>query len=273
METDNSNLLFRTRLKSLREEHAPALTQEMLGKAVGVSRGSISYYENGDRNPDIIVLRELAEYFNVTSDYLLGLTDDRRRKPSAVDTLGLSEIAVRNIAQLDVLGTVGDQVALTKIPTNKGSFVLTRFLENEHFFSAIDTIIGGITYMAHAKRRGQTEIPPHSRGVRITTNGNSTIDLYTAAKFSGMRAASDLTSAIDSIISSGSQDLIAWWESGALPNSTNADIRRIPVLEVKHAVDYMQSDEGKEAPPCPDEAHKETEPSGSDRTDAGKPDM
>lgn len=53
--------------------------QEQLGEALGgVSRGSISYYEKGERVPTIEVLGIISDLFNVSADYLIGRTDVRR---------------------------------------------------------------------------------------------------------------------------------------------------------------------------------------------------
>lgn len=46
-----------------------------LAKEVGVTPQSLSLYENADRTPNTEVLYKLAQYFNVSSDYLIGLTD------------------------------------------------------------------------------------------------------------------------------------------------------------------------------------------------------
>ncbi|OAO79855.1 helix-turn-helix domain-containing protein [Anoxybacillus flavithermus] len=62
------------RLKRLRLEKK--LTQEELGKKINVTKVSISGYENGNRTPDTETLQKLADFFNVTTDYLLGRTDD-----------------------------------------------------------------------------------------------------------------------------------------------------------------------------------------------------
>ncbi|BAD74778.1 transcriptional regulator [Geobacillus kaustophilus HTA426] len=61
------------RLRKLRQEKK--LTQEELGKKINVTKVSISGYENGNRTPDTETLQKLADFFNVTTDYLLGRTD------------------------------------------------------------------------------------------------------------------------------------------------------------------------------------------------------
>lgn len=65
--------LFGNRLKNLRNYTME--TQDDLGKALGKSREAVSKYEKGDREPDLNVLTSLAKHFNVSADYMLGLTD------------------------------------------------------------------------------------------------------------------------------------------------------------------------------------------------------
>lgn len=63
--------IFKIRLRNLRGKK----NQDTVAKEIGISRASLSYYETGDRKPDINTLYALAQYYNVSSDYLLGLTD------------------------------------------------------------------------------------------------------------------------------------------------------------------------------------------------------
>lgn len=58
------------RIRELRKEKK--MTQEELGRILGVSKVSISGYENDTRQPDNEALVKLSKYFNVTVDYLLG---------------------------------------------------------------------------------------------------------------------------------------------------------------------------------------------------------
>ena len=59
-------------LAELRQDKG--LTQKELGQVLCVSPGTISNYENGVHLPDAEKLIELADYFHVTTDYLLGRT-------------------------------------------------------------------------------------------------------------------------------------------------------------------------------------------------------
>ena len=59
-----------SRIKYLRTRKG--MTQEELGKIIGVSKVSVSGYENNTRQPDNQALVKIADYFGVTTDYLLG---------------------------------------------------------------------------------------------------------------------------------------------------------------------------------------------------------
>lgn len=50
-------------------------TQEQLAKEIGVGRSVVGMWETGKSNPDLEGLRKLAVYFNVSADYILGLSD------------------------------------------------------------------------------------------------------------------------------------------------------------------------------------------------------
>lgn len=59
-------------LSELREDRG--LTQLELSNVLHISNSSISAFETGARLPNIEHLKALAQFFNVTTDYLLGLT-------------------------------------------------------------------------------------------------------------------------------------------------------------------------------------------------------
>lgn len=118
---------FANRLKELRIEEG--LSQEDLGKEIGVSRGSISYYEKEERVPDVVILAAISKYFNVSTDYLLGLSETKSIDEdiqTTIRTTGLSETAVQ---VLNFLGG-GDQREFFKEELDIVSFLL----ESEYVF-------------------------------------------------------------------------------------------------------------------------------------------
>ncbi|MBO8168170.1 MAG: helix-turn-helix transcriptional regulator [Thermoanaerobacteraceae bacterium] len=62
------------RIIALRQEKG--LTQNELAERLKISRSALSLYELGKRQPDYETLQKIAKYFDVTTDYLLGLTDN-----------------------------------------------------------------------------------------------------------------------------------------------------------------------------------------------------
>ena len=73
-----------TRLKELRRRRN--LRQEQVASLIGVDKSTISAYENNSRQPSFDILLCLANYFHVTTDYLLGQTNIR-----TVNLSGLTE--------------------------------------------------------------------------------------------------------------------------------------------------------------------------------------
>ena len=58
------------RLRELRKENN--MSQEDLGKLLGVTKVSVSGYENGNRVPSLDVLSQILDVFGVSADYLMG---------------------------------------------------------------------------------------------------------------------------------------------------------------------------------------------------------
>ena len=71
------------KIRQLRVERG--LTQQELARHLGKSRAAVGKYETGVRLPDNDTLHAVCDYFNVTTDYLLGRSD--RRSSSSVPSL------------------------------------------------------------------------------------------------------------------------------------------------------------------------------------------
>lgn len=66
---------FSERIRELRQEKG--MKQREMADILGVKLRSYQNYEGGDRRPDYEGLVALADYFDVTTDYLLGRSDSR----------------------------------------------------------------------------------------------------------------------------------------------------------------------------------------------------
>ena len=71
------NLPYAKKLKDLRKEKE--LTQEELAQKIGVSKSNIGRYENGTLDLSTELMVKYSEVFDVSVDYILGLTDVRKQ--------------------------------------------------------------------------------------------------------------------------------------------------------------------------------------------------
>lgn len=88
--------MFGRKLKELRLERK--INQSELGEIIGISPSTVGMYERDQRFPDKDILGKIADYFEVSVDYLLGRTDERnvhKEKPK-LDP-GIKTIAAHRI--------------------------------------------------------------------------------------------------------------------------------------------------------------------------------
>lgn len=67
------NNYFGKKLRELRAEKG--LSQRELGNIFNVCNQTVSFWETGSREPDLDTLKEIATFFETTTDYLLGLRE------------------------------------------------------------------------------------------------------------------------------------------------------------------------------------------------------
>lgn len=78
------------RIKALRDE--AGISQKTIAEKFCVAQNTVSSWENGKRDPDTATVLELAAFFGVSTDYLLGVTDIKKA-PSFEDAELSSEEA------------------------------------------------------------------------------------------------------------------------------------------------------------------------------------
>lgn len=84
------------RIKELREDRD--LRQIDVTNAVGIDQRTLSNYETGKTLPDSYAIIELAKFFNVSTDYLLGVTDyNYSSKNSILNEITEIEAKLNNI--------------------------------------------------------------------------------------------------------------------------------------------------------------------------------
>ena len=70
---------FNERLRELREDNN--LTQKKLSEKLMIDQRSLSFYEIGKYEPNLETLKNISIYFNTSTDYLLGLTNEIKPYP------------------------------------------------------------------------------------------------------------------------------------------------------------------------------------------------
>ncbi len=101
--------MFNTLLKELRAKNG--MTQGQLAKAAGVSPGNVGDWESGKSKPGYNALASLARIFDVSADYLLELSPEKKSEPPT-ELRGLDEIKASQGLTCDGLPLSEDEVDL-----------------------------------------------------------------------------------------------------------------------------------------------------------------
>jgi transcriptional regulator with XRE-family HTH domain len=70
------------------------LSQRALGKQVGLSTNGISLIERGEVDPRVSVIRQIADVLGVSTDYLLGRTEDPTPPPKRTRSRNAAPVPV-----------------------------------------------------------------------------------------------------------------------------------------------------------------------------------
>lgn len=87
--------MFAKRIKYLRQTRD--LTQVQLAAKLGVAKQSISNWENDNIMPSVEMLEKIADFFSVSTDYLLGRENRENKDGSTIDATGLNPRQIEHI--------------------------------------------------------------------------------------------------------------------------------------------------------------------------------
>lgn len=116
------------RLKELRKEKGEK--QEVVAKALSIDRSVLSNYENDVRTPDIEKFQALANYYNVTVDFLLCRSDVKKADTTlqaVSEYIGLSDEAILKIKSMK-----NEQENIE---------IIEKFVKDRLFMKALETFI------------------------------------------------------------------------------------------------------------------------------------
>lgn len=157
--------VFSERLTKLRQKKE--LTQQQLGEILQIPRVSITRYETAERTPTVDHLVQFAQFFNVPSDYLLGLSSVESydiELQSVCEYTGLSEETIENIRNCCFMPKVVENRDYEKpfsvqyftpeyYKTNK--YIINNILSNDNFW----TIVFHLCSLMYFSNELQTEYP------------------------------------------------------------------------------------------------------------------
>ena len=99
------------RIRYLRMQHG--YTQQEIINVLGVGKSVYSMYESGERNISVEVITKLAKIYNVSTDFIIGLTNNTIEGSFSVDSY-LTDKAIRTIVEM---GKARDKSALSALNT------------------------------------------------------------------------------------------------------------------------------------------------------------
>ena len=99
------SVAFSANLSALRRDRN--LSQKQAAEELGISQALLSHYEKGIRECNLDFVKKVADYYDVTADYLLGLTDSKQKMSELFDTQAIPadhrmipKTVIRNILYL-----------------------------------------------------------------------------------------------------------------------------------------------------------------------------
>ncbi|WP_018592574.1 helix-turn-helix domain-containing protein [Terrisporobacter glycolicus] len=115
--------MFGSRLRELRIEKD--IKQSDLGKIIGISPSTVGMYEREQRFPDKDILNKLADYFDVSVDYLLGRTNDKNvykkitKLDESITTIAAHKLNPHDDLSDDAIAKINEYIEFVRMQQNK----------------------------------------------------------------------------------------------------------------------------------------------------------
>lgn len=178
------------RIKELREKNN--LTLRGLGKEINMSSSRISQYETGKREPKIETWNKLAEYFNVPTSYLMGLSDDANGWKEWAENTGYSVNQIKDEIQrliktkrLDSSADIQFQIGQAVKSLDSSSYSTTQGVQHELVFQ-LTTLINKVDNAflePQKKSKNLNSNPPQIKKDMDEKAYKKIIDALTKAKY------------------------------------------------------------------------------------------
>ena len=148
-------IVFASRLKDLLyyAKTVKKMDYRAVSSELGISLGALSNYANGTQQPNITVLRKISELFDVSSDYLLGLSENPYLSTDiqvASKTTGIEGYAIEFLQNmLDTVNKNGDNKEYHECLS-----VLSRLIDHKDFIHVLYTLYMLVESVDDMKKQG-----------------------------------------------------------------------------------------------------------------------
>lgn len=142
------NLKERTGKRIIELRQLTGESQQDVADAIGITRQTLNRYELGQRTANIDILKALAEHFDVSADYLLGLSNARTVKKDLqeiCDEIGLSAASVEYLRRIKA-------DANHEFTSSYSISFLNAILENNSTIFSVDVIANQFKNLLEAKK-------------------------------------------------------------------------------------------------------------------------
>ena len=178
------------RIKKVRKKKGLSLQQ--VADAVGLGNNTISRYETGKREPKLETWNKLAEYFNVPTSYLMGLSDDVNGWKEWAENTGYSVEQIKDEIQrliktkrLDSSADIQYQIGQAVKSLDSSSYSTTQGVQHELVFQ-LTTLINKVdnAFLEPQKKPKSLKYnPPQIRKDMDEKAYKKIIDALTKAKY------------------------------------------------------------------------------------------
>ena len=162
---------FPTRLRQLLDEND--LSHQAFGEYLGVARQSVGNYCDGSVSPSAETLSMVADYFSVSTDYLLGRTEVRSVEPSvmaACDVTGLSERSIQVVHDLCTEYQENDLAAcFNEIIGNPNFSAAAAFMNDAWYLAKRSNLLASKSHTEQSKKLRQAIDLIEAQGFGVTS--------------------------------------------------------------------------------------------------------
>lgn len=202
---------------------AASESQQDLANSLGVKRETVKFWESGERQIKAADIASLATHFNVSADYLLGLSNVKANDPerkAVCEYTGLTEEAINQIRSFPIehlFSKLGIPLSKWAASAEDRLYVFNALLQSNNFSSdVLGPLTLALTYKKSLLNILNTDLPEHSfcefEEIMLQQNElckNLKYEIYDAVE--GFRRLVETTFSFEVTVEQSNRKLEAWY--------------------------------------------------------------